>query len=188
MMRRDLDAARKRWIAEADTEVERREREKSDFLTYRNAEGLFADFHAHRHTFISNLSKANVAPKLAQDLARHSDIRLTMNVYTHLERNAQQAAIESLPGPPGGSRSRAGHNRSQVASDANAGDSLVAGTSRGIPGSASGGARSGAQQITSNKAHTASNCTEGPLADVSEPSAVATGSPCGSRVLCINTD
>src|ERR1700730_14886091 len=134
MMRRDLDAARKRWIAEADTEVERREREKSDFLTYRNAEGLFADFHAHRHTFISNLSKANVAPKLAQDLARHSDIRLTMNVYTHLERNAQQAAMLAPWSAPAGTVSSAGDYRSQVASGANAGDTLVAGTSRGIPG------------------------------------------------------
>ena len=31
-------------------------------------------FHSLRHTFITNLSRANVSPKVAQQLARHSDI------------------------------------------------------------------------------------------------------------------
>ena len=70
------------------------------FLEYQNDAGLFADFHSNRHTFISNLSKAGVSPKMAQELARHSDIRLTMQVYTHLELHDQAAAIESLPAPP----------------------------------------------------------------------------------------
>ncbi|MGL4942255.1 MAG: hypothetical protein ACRC46_03580 [Thermoguttaceae bacterium] len=48
----DLAAAHKKWIAEADTEKERREREDSDFLRYENSEGKFADFHGLRHTFI----------------------------------------------------------------------------------------------------------------------------------------
>ena len=38
---------------------------------------------------------------MAQTLARHNDIRLTLGTYTHIERHAQTAAIESLPGPPG---------------------------------------------------------------------------------------
>ena len=37
---------------------------------------------------------------MAQSLARHSDIRLTMGVYTHIELHDQRAAIESLPSPP----------------------------------------------------------------------------------------
>ena len=40
-------------------------------------------------------------PKVAQKLARHSDIRLTLGVYTHAELADQTAAIEALPGPPG---------------------------------------------------------------------------------------
>jgi hypothetical protein len=37
---------------------------------------------------------------MAQSLARHSDIRLTLGVYTHVELHDQTAAIEALPGPP----------------------------------------------------------------------------------------
>jgi hypothetical protein len=37
---------------------------------------------------------------MAQTLARHSDIRLTMGVYTHVELSDRTAAIESLPRPP----------------------------------------------------------------------------------------
>ena len=39
--------------------------------------------------------------RMAQTLARHSDIRLTLGLYTHVELHDQTAAIESLPGPPG---------------------------------------------------------------------------------------
>ncbi|HEY4760010.1 MAG TPA: hypothetical protein VIH42_05460 [Thermoguttaceae bacterium] len=37
---------------------------------------------------------------MAQTLARHSDIRLTLGVYTHVELPDRSAAIESLPPPP----------------------------------------------------------------------------------------
>ena len=40
------------------------------------------------------------SPKMAQPLARHSDIRLTLGLYTHVELYDQTAAIESLPAPP----------------------------------------------------------------------------------------
>jgi integrase len=76
-------------------------REKSDFLCYRNHAGLYADFHSCRHLFITSLERAGVRPKVAQKLARHSDIRLTLGVYTHAELADQSAAIEALPGPPG---------------------------------------------------------------------------------------
>ena len=60
-----------------------------------------ADFHSLRHTFVTNLCKANVSPKTAQTLARHSDIRLTMNIYTHVDDQEQAAAIAQLPGLEG---------------------------------------------------------------------------------------
>lgn len=34
-------------------------------------------------------------------VARHSDIRLTLGISTHVELDDQRAAIEALPGPPG---------------------------------------------------------------------------------------
>ena len=101
MMRADLTAARTKWIDEAkDDEELRKEREDSDFLCYQDENGLFADFHSNRHTFITNLERAGVSPRTAQSLARHSDIRLTMGVYTHIGLCDQTTAIESLPAPP----------------------------------------------------------------------------------------
>ena len=100
MMREDLAAARRVWMAEAEGDKkEHRRRQRSDFLAYCDHAGRFADFHSLRHTFVTNLCRANIPPKTAQTLARHSDIRLTMDVYTHVDRAEQVAAIRSLPVP-----------------------------------------------------------------------------------------
>jgi len=73
-------------------------------VPYKDAHDRYADFHALRHTFISNLARAGVHPRNAQALARHSTIdppspklrraglttrapkpwRRRMNVYTHV--------------------------------------------------------------------------------------------------------
>ena len=102
MIERDLMAARDKWIDEEKNEEKKAERTKSDFLCYCNHDGLFADFHSMRHLFITSLERAGIRPKMAQVLARHSDIRLTMGVYTHVELNDRTAAIGALPGPPMG--------------------------------------------------------------------------------------
>jgi len=60
-------------------------------------QGRTVDVHALRHTFATMLSKARVAPRMAQELLRHGDIRLTMNTYTHLEMVDVQKAVETLP-------------------------------------------------------------------------------------------
>jgi integrase len=93
----DLGAARTFWIAEAETQEEKKRREASDFLKYIDSNGKFADFHSLRHTFITNLGLAKVAPKTAQTLARHSSISLTMNIYTHISEGEHIEAINSLP-------------------------------------------------------------------------------------------
>jgi hypothetical protein len=105
MMIKDLETARKKWIKEAKKPKEKAEREQSDFLKYQNSAGEFADFHSNRHTFITNLERAGVSPRTAQSLARHSDIRLTMGIYTHIGFNDQISAIDLLPPPPGARRS-----------------------------------------------------------------------------------
>lgn len=106
MIQRDLAAARDRWLAEAQTPEERARRLQSDFLCYASHAGLYADFHSLRHLFITNLERAGLSPKMAQTLARHSDIRLTLGVYTHVELHHQTAAIQSLPAPPGKTESK----------------------------------------------------------------------------------
>lgn len=101
MMKLDLEKARNDWIEEAKkNRKERKRREESDFLQYQDEQGLYADFHANRHTFISNLAKSGVSPKVAQTMARHSDINLTMNVYSHVKMEEQAAAILELASPP----------------------------------------------------------------------------------------
>jgi len=70
-------------------------------IDYEDDEGRVADFHALRHTFISNLARAGVHPRNAQALARHSTIDLTMNVYTHVAMGDLHDDVESLAGLTG---------------------------------------------------------------------------------------
>ncbi len=69
-------------------------------VDYEDDTGRVADFHALRHTFISNLARAGVHPRNAQALARHSTIDLTMNVYTHVAIADLATDIRKLPAVP----------------------------------------------------------------------------------------
>ena len=64
---------------------------------YRDDAGRVIDFHALRHTFISNLAAGGVHPKTAQALARHSTITLTMDRYSHTFHGEQTEALNALP-------------------------------------------------------------------------------------------
>jgi len=66
-------------------------------IRYRDSAGLVADFHALRHTYISNIVRSGASVKICQDLARHSDPKLTLGVYTHLQLHDKTAALEALP-------------------------------------------------------------------------------------------
>jgi len=101
MLRIDLAAARAKWLDSAADETEREQREKSDFLKDTDRHGHVFDFHALRHQFITELVRSGVHPKVAQSLARHSTITLTMDRYSHLgliDMNAGLAALPPLPG------------------------------------------------------------------------------------------
>ena len=63
-------------------------------------DGLYADFHSLRHYCITSLERSGVSPNMAQTLARHSDIRLTLGVYSDIGLHDPTAAIGALPGPP----------------------------------------------------------------------------------------
>ena len=76
MLRKDLEAA---------------------MIPYRDGAGRVVDFHALRHTFISNVVRSEASVKHCQELARHSDPKLTMNVYTHLDVKDLAAVLEGLP-------------------------------------------------------------------------------------------
>ena len=65
-------------------------------IDYENEDGI-ADFHSLRHSFISNLAAGGVHPKVAQQLARHSTITLTMDRYSHIGLIDMRAGLAALP-------------------------------------------------------------------------------------------
>ncbi|MDD8047871.1 MAG: tyrosine-type recombinase/integrase, partial [Verrucomicrobiota bacterium] len=76
-------------------------------IPFRDIDGRVFDFHALRHQYISNLAAAGVHPRVAQQLARHSTIHLTMQAYTHLEVADLAGAVNKLPELPSSSSSEA---------------------------------------------------------------------------------
>jgi len=59
--------------------------------------GRVCDFHALRHTYVTRLARAGVTPKVAQTLARHSTITLTMDRYAHVSLADHRRALDALP-------------------------------------------------------------------------------------------
>jgi len=66
-------------------------------IGYVDDAGRYCDFHSLRHTTGSLLAASGVHPKIAQEIMRHSDINLTMSLYTHTLRGQEADAINSLP-------------------------------------------------------------------------------------------
>ena len=65
-------------------------------IEYRDDAGRDCDFHAQRGCFITNLALAGVLPAVAQEMARHSDVNITMKHYTHVLRKSKVEAIDAL--------------------------------------------------------------------------------------------
>jgi integrase len=97
LVRADLRRARAWWIKETAQKAVRRERSASDYLAVEDDAGRLVDFHALRATFITMLVKGGASVKVAQELARHSDPKLTMNVYTRLGVHDLTRALDALP-------------------------------------------------------------------------------------------
>ena len=74
-----------------------------------DADGRRVDFHCLRVTFVSRLAASGAHPRVAQALARHSSIELTMKVYTDLAVLDLRGATEAAGRVGSGSgRQRAG--------------------------------------------------------------------------------
>ncbi len=67
-------------------------------IPFLDERGRRMDYHALRTTFITRLSTMKVHPRVAMELARHSDLRLTMKTYTDAGQLPLREAMESLPG------------------------------------------------------------------------------------------
>ena len=66
-------------------------------IAKRDERGRTVDVHALRHSFGTLLSKGGVTPRTAQAAMRHSNIDLTMNVYTDPKLLDVQGALDTLP-------------------------------------------------------------------------------------------
>jgi len=100
MVKKDLQAARTKWIKEAGSSQEREQREDSDFLKYKDEDSRVFDFHALRSLFITALAHSGAHLKEMQMLARHSRIELTLKHYTKLGLRDIDHAVQRLPGLP----------------------------------------------------------------------------------------
>jgi len=69
-------------------------------IAKRDSNGRTVDVHALRHTFGTMLARAGVPLQQTQALMRHSDPKITANVYTHLGVVDGFAAVTRLPDLP----------------------------------------------------------------------------------------
>jgi integrase len=67
-------------------------------IPFLDERGHRMDYHALRTTFITRLSIMKVHPRLAMELARHSDMRLTMKTYTDAGQLPLREVMDTLPG------------------------------------------------------------------------------------------
>ena len=97
MLKADLAATRKAWLADAKDSEERLQRAQEDFLCDVNHDGEHLDFHSLRHTCGAWLALSGAHPKVVQEVMRHCVITLTMDNYGHLLPGQQAEAILKLP-------------------------------------------------------------------------------------------
>jgi integrase len=71
---------------------------KAANILFINPAGLRADFHSLRHTLATNLARAGTAPRVAMEIMRHSDMRLTAKTYTDAGLLPVADAVLKLPG------------------------------------------------------------------------------------------
>lgn len=52
--------------------------------------------HVCRHTYCTNMAKSGISPKTLQYLMGHSEIGITLNVYTHIKYDDAKADLKKL--------------------------------------------------------------------------------------------
>jgi|GEM_PF-2481168 len=66
-------------------------------IPYEDETGRFADWHALRHTFLTNLARSGAGMKEVQSLGRHATPALTLGTYMHASQERDAAAVSMLP-------------------------------------------------------------------------------------------
>ncbi|MDY2820618.1 MAG: tyrosine-type recombinase/integrase, partial [Hominisplanchenecus sp.] len=53
--------------------------------------------HVCRHTYCTNMAKSGISAKTLQYLMGHSDIQITLNVYTHIGFDYAKEELNKMP-------------------------------------------------------------------------------------------
>ncbi len=77
-------------------ETFRRDLQEAGIPIY-DEQGRKVDMHALRHTLATNLARGGVAPRVAMEIMRHSDIKLTAKTYTDAGLLPMADAMDKLP-------------------------------------------------------------------------------------------
>ena len=76
--------------------------EASDSLLQKKNKIFFVLYLTHphvcRHTYCSNMAKSGMNPKTLQYLMGHSDIGVTLNVYTHMGLDDAEKELQKMQG------------------------------------------------------------------------------------------
>ncbi len=70
---------------------------KAAKIEFINEQNQRADFHSLRHTLATNLARAGTSPRVAMEIMRHSDIKLTTKTYTDAGLLPVSDAVINLP-------------------------------------------------------------------------------------------
>jgi integrase len=85
------------FLGGAPTMKEFRADIKAAGIPWVDERGHRIDFHALRTSYITRLQRSGVSPREAMELARHSDMRLTMKTYTDTAQLPLAATVAQLP-------------------------------------------------------------------------------------------
>ncbi|MFF5799777.1 tyrosine-type recombinase/integrase [Streptomyces albogriseolus] len=73
--------------------------------------------HDTRHTCASLLAALDVHPRIAMQILRHSEIAVTMEIYTHVPSADTRRALRKLGEALGGGSQKKGEKSQQVGAD-----------------------------------------------------------------------
>ena len=86
------------FLSEAGTLLNESNVRKRYARILRSLDIPYVKFNAWRHTFATDLLENGIHPKIAQTLLGHSEMRTSMEIYSHVLPNMTREAIEKTQG------------------------------------------------------------------------------------------
>ncbi len=84
------------FLLAVNKEYEKQQKELNKDFVLTDENKIHFSYHPLRHTFACILYKANVPLKDAQELMGHQDIKILLNIYTHLDKQDKENARNKL--------------------------------------------------------------------------------------------